>query len=123
MPYTKTIYENGICYTLSEPGIMPGDQRWYLYGKQIIHRELGPAMILYGDKYWYRNNKIHRIDGPAIEYKNGSKKWYLNGKCHRLDGPAIEYADGYKEWYIEGELIDCKSQEEFDRLIKLKAFW
>ena len=33
-----------------------------------------------GDKYWYLNGKLHREDGPAVEYANGSKFWYLNGK-------------------------------------------
>ena len=27
------------------------------------------------------------------------------GKCHRLDGPAIEYADGSKSWFINGQKI------------------
>ena len=31
-----------------------------------------------GDKYWYRNGKCHREDGPAVEYANGTKFWYLN---------------------------------------------
>jgi len=47
---------------------------------------------------------IHREDGPAIEYYNGSKEWYINGKPHREDGPAKEYSNGSKEWYINGKL-------------------
>ena len=31
-----------------------------------------------GDKYWYLNGKIHREDGPAVEYADGTKCWYLN---------------------------------------------
>ena len=57
-----------------------------------------------GDKAWYLNGKIHREDGPAIEYTNGYKAWYLNGKCHREDGPAVEHANGYKEWYLKGKI-------------------
>ena len=34
-----------------------------------------------GTKRWYSNGKLHREDGPAIEYANGSKSWYINGKC------------------------------------------
>ena len=34
---------------------------------------------------------------------NGNKHWYQDGKLHRTDGPAIEYANGDKYWYIEGE--------------------
>lgn len=74
-------------------------------------------------KIWYQNGKIHRLDGPAIKYADGRMDWYQDDKHHRLDGPAIEYADGHKIWFVEGKLINCNSQEEFDRLLKLKAFW
>ena len=39
---------------------------------------------------WYQNEKLHRINYPAIEYTGGDKIWYQNGKCHRTDGPACE---------------------------------
>jgi hypothetical protein len=32
------------------------------------------------------------------------KEWYINGQLHREDGPAIEYIDGSKSWYINGEV-------------------
>ena len=77
-----------------------------------------------GDKYW-RNAKMepHREDGPAIEYANGYKAWYLYDKLHRTDGPAVEYVNGTKHWYLDGKNINCSSQKEFERLLKLKAFW
>ena len=73
----------------------------YLEGK--LHRTDGPA-IEYADghKEWYINGKRHREDGPAVEYFNGDKLWYINGQLHRTDGPAIEFANGYKEWWING---------------------
>jgi hypothetical protein len=77
--------------------------------------------------YWgncyYLDDKLHRIDGPAKDYYNGYKEWYQNGKLHKLDGPAIEWINGYKLWYYEDKYIKCNSQEEFERLIKLKLFW
>ena len=33
----------------------------------------------YGTKFWYLNGKMHREDGPAIEWPSGDKWWYLNG--------------------------------------------
>ncbi len=67
-----------------------------------------------GNKYWYRNGKLHRDDEPAIEWSNGAKHWYRNGVFHRDGGPAAEYADGAKHWYRNGKLhrddgpaIDC----------------
>ena len=35
-------------------------------------------------------------------FNSGKKEWYLNGKLHREDGPAIEFADGNKYWYLNG---------------------
>ena len=54
----------------------------------------------FGSKFYYVNKKLHREDGPAVEFSNGEKNWYKNGKIHREDGPAIQYSDGYKCWYL-----------------------
>ena len=56
-----------------------------------------------GTKAWFLNDKLHREDGPAIEYAEGTKCWYLNGNLHREDGPAIEYASGDKRWFLNGK--------------------
>jgi hypothetical protein len=77
----------------------------------------------YGNKFWYQNGKLHRLDGPAVEYADGHKAWCQNGNLHREDGPAIEHANGVKSWYINNIKINCKTQEEFDKLLKLKLFW
>ena len=74
---------------------------WKLNGK--LHREDGPAdEWANGTKDWYINGKLHREGGPACEYADGSKSWYINGKLHREDGPAEEWADGSKGWYLNG---------------------
>ena len=51
----------------------------------------------------YLNDQLHRIDGPAVEWANGTRMWYLNGQRHRTDGPAFECADGYYAWYVNGK--------------------
>ena len=33
-----------------------------------------------GDRSWYQNGKLHRVDGPAIEWANGDRQWWINGK-------------------------------------------
>jgi hypothetical protein len=73
--------------------------------------------------FYHLNDKLHRIGGPAIEYNSRDKYWYQNGLLHRIDGPAIEWFEGDKEWFYEDQKIDCNSQEEFERYIKLKLFW
>ena len=54
-------------------------------------------------RYYKPNTEIlHRIDGPAIEYSDGSKYYYVDDNLHRIDGPAIEYANGTKVYYVDG---------------------
>ena len=81
-----------------------GTKQWFLNGK--LHRDDGPAIeYINGHKKWWLNGKIHRIDGPAVEYSNGSKLWYLNDKLHRINGPACEYSNGEKWWYLNGKEV------------------
>ena len=68
--------------------------------KGRLHREDGPAIEWYnGSKEWRRNGLLHREDGPACEWADGRKEWHRNGKKHREDGPAIERPNGDKIWY------------------------
>ena len=39
-----------------------------------------------------------------MEYYDGTKEWYRDGKLHREDGPAVERSNGTKEWYRDGIL-------------------
>ena len=48
------------------------------------------------------------IEYKVRAYENGDKEWYLNGKLHREDGPAVEYADGSKYWYLDGKHLTEK---------------
>jgi (2Fe-2S) ferredoxin len=68
-----------------------------------LHRGDGPAVVYPdGTQHWYRNGALHRGDGPAIILPHGTKSWYRNGLRHRDDGPAIIYPDGTQEWYRDG---------------------
>ena len=77
-----------------------GDKLWYKNGK--LHREDGPAVERNGTKEWWVNGKLHREDGPALEL-NSTKEWWVNGKRHREDGPAVEWANGTKKWWVNGK--------------------
>ena len=70
-------------------------------------------------EYWNEKRKLHRLDGPAVEWDYGTKEWYLNGQYHREDGPAIEWSDGDKEWYINGKRYNSE-QEHQQEIIKIK---
>ena len=54
----------------------------------------------YGDKLYYVNNVLHREEGPALEFADGTKYWYKNGLIHRENGPAIKYFNGNTRWYL-----------------------
>ena len=67
-----------------------------------LHREEGPAIVYNdGTEKWYQNGKLHREDGPAVTYKHGPKIWFKHGKRHRTDGPAAEYHNGGTIWFLD----------------------
>jgi hypothetical protein len=59
-----------------------------------------------GAKYWFHNNKPHRLDGPAVVYSDGDTCWYKNGLRHRIGGPAYKGYNGDEFWYLYGYLYD-----------------
>ena len=61
--------------------------------------------------------QLHREDGPAREYAQGSKAWYKNGELHREDGPACEFDDGSKAWWIHDELL---TEDQFNNRNKIE---
>jgi hypothetical protein len=71
------------------------------------------VIVYEGRTEWRQNGKVHRINGPAVEYLSGDKLWYQNGQLHRTDGPAIECLDGHKKWWIKGKEY---TEEEFLKL-------
>jgi hypothetical protein len=80
-------------------------------------------------RYWFKDDLYHSIEGrPAIEWWHENpneinKQWYFEGLLHRENGPASEHANGMKSYWYYGERIDCKTTEEFLKIIKLKVFW
>ena len=102
------------------------------------------VFLLLNSKFWYINGKLHREDGPAVEYTNGQTEWYSNGLLHREGGgpaneklhgyrgkmwykngqlhrdfgfPAIEWGNGTNEWYIKGQrVLNGKKRYEANRI-------
>ena len=56
-------------------------------------------------RYYNAQNRLHREEGPAVIYTDGTKKWFHNGTLHREDGPAVIEPDGTQFWYINGKFI------------------
>ena len=70
----------------------------------------------YARCYYDKDNQLHRTDGPAVIWADGTKCWYHNGLRHRTDGAAVEWADGAKEWYANGVRL---SEAEFNQVMGL----
>lgn len=45
----------------------------------------------------------HELTYEVKVYGSGTTVWHLNGKIHRENGPAIEYASGAKYWWLNGK--------------------
>ena len=68
-----------------------------------------------GTRRYYNNaGELHRDEGPAVDWADGTKLWYQNGQLHRIDGPAVECRDGDKRWYINGKRL---TEAEFSQLV------
>ena len=93
-----------------------GTTRWYKDAKcKVLHRENGPAIqYAEGTKFWFQNGQCHRTDGPAVVYTNGTRYWWQNGLLHRTDGPAVITAE-IKRWYINGKIL---TEAEFKEAVK-----
>jgi hypothetical protein len=69
-----------------------------------LHRVDGPAVIDDNLIMYYIEGIKHRDDGPAVTYKYKNEKieeYYKDGLLHREDGPAID-SESVKEYYLYG---------------------
>lgn len=140
-------YTNGLIYRpdrqSNEMATMPAYEVYYATGKLqsrgyynkngMLHgTEMFPAFIEYcvdgitiKSKHWYKNDKLHRINGPAIEeyYVNSyiidREIWYKNDLLHR-DGDEPAYIAYYK-W--NGDIRKFKERKWYqnDKLHRPKA--
>ena len=66
-----------------------------------------------GEIFYYKKDTgiWHNPYGPAIICKNGTKFYFIENKCHRLDGPARIWINGVEEYWVNGESLN---KEEFE---------
>jgi hypothetical protein len=103
-----------------------GNRYWYNSQGQL-HRKDGPACeYSNGTRAWWVNGMLHRTDSPAVEQANGTREWWLNGRRHRVDGPAIVWDDGDREWYLNGlyltfeQWLDKAATPQHQSLLRLR---
>lgn len=69
----------------------------------------------------FKNGKLHRLYGPAVEWLGGTKEWWFEGKIHRVGGPAIESYNGFEDWYVDGKEVTKEQHDLLTDIMKLKA--
>ena len=81
----------------------------------------------YGTIRYTLYGRLHRLDGPAVIWPDGTQCWCLHGQRCREDGPAVFPADGDEEWFINDKRYTfnnyCKKlnlSEEDITFLKLK---
>lgn len=60
-----------------------------------------------GNNIYFFNskNQRHRLDGPAIQYPDGSYYWYKEGEIHRIGGPAVFDEVDYYDWWVNDKQV------------------
>ncbi len=75
---------------------------------------------------WFLDGELHREDGPAVIYSDGTEHWYLNGDLHREDGPAIKLTTGTEQWFINGTRLteaefNARKQSCNDKVVEISG--
>lgn len=102
-------------------------REWWIYGERCAESEFNTLShrngVYYNEycKRWFRNGKLHRVGGPAVEYTlpTGDYEWWNDGERECLTGPAVEYKyRALNEWWIRGIRY---TEQEFNILIRVRA--
>jgi hypothetical protein len=86
------------------------------YENQDPHRPADETS--HGDQHWYdRNGLLHRDgDLPATIWRNGDKYWHKNEDVHRELGPAVVRSNGNVEFWLND--IEYSSRDAWAREVK-----
>jgi hypothetical protein len=92
--------EDGPAYESAE-----GPNFYYLNGKCLTLHEFITNVVT--DANSYENYREYKV---RVFYSR--TEWWLGHKLHRENGPAIIFNDGTKFWYFYG--IPCSNEDEYD---------
>ena len=98
----KWWYRNGLLHREDGPAIehVDGYKAWYRNGVKVepFTESMDPDEL---------EALATSVMGPQpVTDKKGTVRWYWKGRLHREDGPAIEWANGTKEWYRNGVQVE-----------------
>jgi hypothetical protein len=82
-------------------------------GIEILPEAIVRLYSAFGIRGCWRNKEgnYHRLNGPAIEWRDGTEYWYRHGKLHRDDGPATNWPPGQEEWHKDGVKYEPSAHE------------
>lgn len=89
----------------------------------------GKMECSWGGTIWFKDKKVHRDNGPAMEFPDGSWTYYSNGRASREDGPAHFCAIAKSiDWCLSGKTYSFDTWCEILRLsneekLKLRLRW
>jgi len=63
---------------------------------------------IYYEEYFNLSEEEAKINAYCIEYFNGDKEWLVNGFLHREDGPAVIYNNGSFLWFLNNVRFSFK---------------
>ena len=101
----KGWYQNGRYHREDGPAVEHVDRTKEWYYKGVFAGKGGkPDPTL-----WARLTSVEANGGPLLngcfEDLEGAQRWYKDDQLHREDGPAIDYPGMYGPWYFNGERL------------------
>jgi hypothetical protein len=85
-----------------------GNRRWFIEGTQTLHREGGPAFEGTGviRQQWFERGIIHRMDGPATVYTDGSGDYWMAGIHY--EEKEYKYLTKYVNRLFKDKFLSCR---------------
>ena len=101
----KAWYQNSKRHREDGPAIewVTGSRCWY-YKDIYIDSGVQPDPALWGRVTSVEANGGPLLNGCIVDFRGG-KHWYKDDRRHREDGPAIEWSYGDTEWCFAGERL------------------
>jgi hypothetical protein len=124
----KLPYTNNRCFVVMDDGLeyyCDAADTFVISNRSRLKKDSNGNNFFIHNSYigYVKNNRLHREDGPALEYNetysnhlDNIKWWMKKGYLHRENGPAYENPNNGKyHFYIDG----CRaySLEQFTKLI------
>ena len=102
---TKRWYKDGSLHRADGPAVVfVNDYKEWYYKGVFVGEGDHPNPEL-----WARLTSVEANGGPllngCVEYLDGVKRWYKDDQLHREDGPAVEWPDGDTDWWLNGRYL------------------